>query len=69
MLTELWVVVSRGKDGKPRGFEKVSHGRFHLTEIAAHSQLAHMPGGIRRYFMVARVFAEMVPLAPTQVDP
>lgn len=56
--TLLYVVVMRDpRNGRPRGFEKVSDDRFHHTPEDAAEQLAAMPAAIRGAYMVAPFLA------------
>ena len=58
-LTHLYVVVARDRKGEPRGFEKVSDGRFYGTFEDAQTAHAALPASLRPSFMVTRVLAQM----------
>lgn len=58
--TRIFVVVQT-KNGKPRGFEKVSHARFFMIEGEARASLAGMPEDVRGSYQVASVLARFEP--------
>lgn len=60
VLTELYVVVARDQKGEPRGFEKVSNGRFFTTYSDAVEYHNNMPKSVRASFMVTQVLAQML---------
>lgn len=68
MNTRIFVVVQT-KDGKPRGFEKVSGERFFMIEEEAHAYLAGQPDYIKAAYKVAPVLAYFEPSAPEPPPP
>ena len=57
-MTRLWAVVTRGKDGAPRGFEKISRGKVYCIQEDAERKLSRMPRALRESFMVASFLAD-----------
>lgn len=68
METRIFVVVQT-KNGAPRGFEKVSNGRFFMIEEEAHSHLGSMPPSIAASYKVAAVLADFEAAAPEALAP